>query len=117
MKRMFLIGSLILFSTDFALGQVKMEVNTVNLTQDMKHLNPVSILQKQNNSTDQVVKDTHLNINQSLKAIYSKNNGFKKDLDYFTSDENVFENEWGRIKINETTRDRMESILNIILNK
>ncbi|WP_185287504.1 hypothetical protein [Chryseobacterium lactis] len=117
MKQVFFILNMIVFSTGFAFAQVKIQEDTVNLVQDIKHLDPVSIYQKQNNTEDQFVKNTNLNINQSLKAIYVKNNGFKKEVDYFKSDENVFENELGRIRINETARDRIESVLNIILNK
>ncbi|PKF74329.1 hypothetical protein [Chryseobacterium sp. PMSZPI] len=117
MIRILFILSFILLSTGWAFGQVKLQGDTVNLTQDMKYLNSFSIHQKQDTLTDQLVKNTNLNINQSLKAVYVKNNGFKKEVDYFKSNENVFENEFGRIKINETPRDRIESVLNIILNK
>lgn len=117
MKQIFFILNFILFSTGFAFGQVKIQGDAMNLVHDMKYLDSVNLNQKQNNQADQFVKTTNLNINQSLKAIYIKNNGFKKEVDYFKSDENVFENEFGRIKINETSRDRIESILNIILNK
>lgn len=120
MKKIFFIVELLLLTSGFAFGQVTMPDNTLSFKNDKKYIDSSSFISKQNSLTElQHKKDINLSLQQSLNAIFIKNSGFKKEIDYFRSNENVFENEFGRIKMNSTStsRDMMESYLNMILNK
>lgn len=121
MKKVCFILQLLLFSSGFVFGQIKISGDNLSFKNDERYFNSLNLVPIQNSQTVQLIKDLNLNINESLKAIYIKNDGFKKEIDYFGSNENIFENGVGKIKINSGStsfgRDIIESYLNIILNK
>lgn len=121
MKKVFFIVQLLLFSSGLAFGQIKIAGDNLSFNNGKKYSDSSSLIPIQNSKAGQLKKELNLNMNQSLKAVYIKNNGFKKEIDYFGSNEKVFENEFGKIRINSGStsigRDLIESYLNIILNK
>lgn len=72
---------------------------------------------KMYNQNDSIAKNINLDLNQSLNVIFIKNNGFRKEVNYFESDEHFSEKGIGPIQLNETKSDRIGSILNVVLNK
>ncbi|WP_123902268.1 hypothetical protein [Chryseobacterium arthrosphaerae] len=116
MKKTLLIFMGLFLSSGYVSGQVE---GKLNLNRDRKKLELSGLDQKQNNQTESFSgKNINLSISQSLNTLFIKNNGFKKETDYFKSGENVFVNEFGKVKLNTSaSRDLMESYLNMILNK
>ncbi|KFF18015.1 hypothetical protein [Chryseobacterium sp. JM1] len=110
MKKLFLIPLFI--SSSIIWGQEKESIKTEN-----RSFKPNIERQKMYNQNDNIAKNIKLDINQSLRDVYIKNNGFKKDINYFESNEHFSEKGYGPIKLNETKSDKIGSILNIILNK
>ncbi|WP_312302402.1 hypothetical protein [Chryseobacterium sp.] len=103
-------------SSGYVFGQTE---SKVNLNHDSEKLELSGLVQKRDNQTESFSKkNINLSISQSLNTLFIKNNGFKKETDYFKSGENVFVNEFGKVKLNTSaSRDLMESYLNMILNK
>ena len=115
MRKLISIFTILLFSFNFAFGQIKDLGNTVELRNEIANLKPVFSIQKFDSSTVFSEK-TNLFISRSIHQIYEKNNGFKEELN-FKSDKNTIQTPFGKMKLNETKSDRIADVLNIIFNK
>jgi hypothetical protein len=66
-------------------GQVKSLKNEIGYNIETRNF-PL-LLNNQSKNFLKISKSINLNINQSLHSVYKKNTGFKKEIDYFQTEE------------------------------